>query len=469
MRNRDSLPTLTPKQNNVLKYVQAYIQKNGVSPSHNELGKRFKLSSLSSVNHYMRTLEEKGYISREKNAARSVKVQSKERLVTIPFVGFIAAGEPIEAIEEHDEVAVPSNMAPTAGEHFALGVKGNSMIDEGIFDGDTVIIRRQNTVENGETAVALINGNEVTLKKIFKEKNRIRLQPANPDLKPLYVKSVVIQGRVISILRTVENENSELYYERPGFKLYHGDCLKVLAKLPENSVDMVFADPPYMLSNGGFSVHAGKRVSVNKGEWDKSGGLKKDFEFHLEWIKAAKRVLKPNGTLWISGTYHSIYQCGFALQVVGFHILNDISWFKPNASPNLSCRFFTASHETLVWARKDRKGKHTFNYNLMKNGSWPEDQLKKPGLQMRSVWAMGTPKTAEKKFGKHPTQKPEDLLKRVVLASTNKGDLVVDPFTGSSTTGIVAHLHGRNFIGIDTDRKFLDVSIKRFEDLKRLI
>lgn len=257
------------------------------------------------------------------------------------------------------------------------------------------------------------------------------------------------------------------YYEKPKFKLYNADCLEVLAQMPENSVDMIFADPPYLLSNGGFTVHAGRRVSVNKGEWDKSNGLKKDFEFHLEWIQAARRVLKPNGTIWISGTYHSIYQCGFALQVAKYHILNDVAWFKPNASPNLSCRYFTASHETLVWARKDKDAKHTFNYDLMKNGQWPEDQLKKPGLQMRSVWAIGTPKTIEKKFGKHPTQKPEDLLKRIVLASTNKGDLVLDPFTGSSTTGIAAYLYGRNFIGVDTDKKFLDVSVKRFEELDK--
>ncbi|HCA67599.1 MAG: DNA methylase N-4 [Candidatus Jacksonbacteria bacterium RIFOXYA2_FULL_44_7] len=257
------------------------------------------------------------------------------------------------------------------------------------------------------------------------------------------------------------------YYSKPRFTLYHGNCMDTLAELPENSVDMVFADPPYLLSNGGFTVHAGRRVSVNKGEWDKSNGLKKDFEFHLEWILAVRRVLKPHGTIWISGTYHSIYQCGFALQVRKFHILNDIAWFKPNASPNLSCRFFTASHETLIWARKDKKAKHIFNYNLMKNGKWPEDQLKKPGLQMRSVWAMGTPKTIEKKFGKHPTQKPENLLKRIVLASTNKGDLIIDPFTGSSTTGIAAYLLGRSFIGIDTDKKYLNLSIKRFEELHR--
>ncbi|MBP8994872.1 MAG: site-specific DNA-methyltransferase [Bacteroidales bacterium] len=257
------------------------------------------------------------------------------------------------------------------------------------------------------------------------------------------------------------------YYEKPAFKLYHADCLDILAKLPENSIDMVFADPPYFLSSGSFTCQNGKMVSVKKGDWDLSNGTQKNFEFHLKWIKACRRVLKPQGTIWISGTYHSIYQCGFALELADFHLLNDIAWFKPNASPNLSCRFFTASHETLLWARKDQKAKHIFNYELMKNGSWPEDFLKKPNSQMRSVWAINTPKAIEKKFGKHPTQKPEELLKRIVLASTNKGDLILDPFTGSSTTGIAAYLLGRKFVGIDTEKQYLDLSIKRFEELER--
>ncbi len=257
------------------------------------------------------------------------------------------------------------------------------------------------------------------------------------------------------------------YYEKQKFKLYNANCLDILAELPENSVDMIFADPPYNLSNGGFTVHAGQMVSVNKGDWDKSKGFQDDYTFHYKWLEACRRVLKPNGTLWVSGTYHSIYQCGHALQSLGYHILNDVAWFKPNASPNLSCRYFTASHETLIWARKDKKGKHVFNYDLMKNGDWLGDSLKKPNTQMRSVWAIGTPRSIEKRFGKHPTQKPEDLLKRIVLASTNKNDLILDPFTGSSTTGIATYLFGRNFIGIDTDKKFLDLSIKRFEELDK--
>jgi len=255
------------------------------------------------------------------------------------------------------------------------------------------------------------------------------------------------------------------YFSHIGIKLYFGDVVEVLNNLPKESVDLIFADPPYNLSNDGFTCHAGKRVSVNKGEWDKSKGIDEDFQFHYNWIAACKRVLKPDGTLWISGTYHSIYACGFALQKQGWHLINDICWFKPNASPNLSCRMFTASHETLLWAKKDKKAKHTFNYDLMKNGKWDSDFIKKPNKQMRSVWAINTPKNIEKKYGKHPTQKPEALLERIILASSNEGDVILDPFCGSGTTGVVAIRHGRKFIGIDSERKYLDeLAIPRLKD-----
>ncbi|MDY0097419.1 MAG: site-specific DNA-methyltransferase [Candidatus Dojkabacteria bacterium] len=229
---------------------------------------------------------------------------------------------------------------------------------------------------------------------------------------------------------------------------------------------MIFADPPYFLSNGTFSCQNGKMVNVKKGDWDMSNSLEETVEFHKTWLKECKRVLKPNGTIWVSGTYHSIYQCGILIQELGYRILNDIAWFKPNASPNLSCRFFTASHETLIWARKEQKKPHTFNYNLMKNGSWDEDKIKKPNKQMRSVWEIKTTPLSEKIYGKHPTQKPKELLKRIILASTNKGDLILDPFTGSSTTGLVAVEYGRKFIGIDKEKEYLDLSIQRYNNLK---
>lgn len=263
-----------------------------------------------------------------------------------------------------------------------------------------------------------------------------------------------------------KDQKHKSFYKAKGFDLIRGDSVSVLKDSLTNRFDMIFADPPYHLSNGGFTVHAGRRVSVNKGKWDESKGIAVDFEFHKKWIEACYRTLKPGGTIWVSGTYHSIYACGYALQLAGLKILNDITWFKPNASPNLSGRYFTASHETILWARKGEKTKHTFNYKDMREGPWHlQDRLKNAGKQMRSVWAIGTPANGEKKFGKHPTQKPIALLERIVLASTKKGDLILDPFTGSSTTGLAAVKHGRKFIGIDTEREYLSLSVKRYKDL----
>ena len=248
--------------------------------------------------------------------------------------------------------------------------------------------------------------------------------------------------------------------------LFNNDCMDILNSIPDNSIDMIFADPPYMLSNNGFTCQSGKRVNVNKGTWDKSKGIEKDSNFHNNWISACRRILKPEGTIWISGTYHSIYQCGYFLQKNNFHILNDIAWFKPNASPNLSCRFFTASHETILWARKEKKAKHTFNYKAMKNGSFPEDKLKKENTQMRSVWSITAPRNEEKEYGKHPAQKPLDLIKRIILASTKENDIVLDPFCGSGTTGVACSLlKNRSFIGIEIEKKYCELAKKRFTAL----
>ena len=255
------------------------------------------------------------------------------------------------------------------------------------------------------------------------------------------------------------------YLKERDFVLYHSDLFEVLGQLAESSVDMIFADPPYNLSNDGFSIHAGKMVSVNKGDWDKSQGFEKDYEFHRAWLEACRRVLKPQGTLWVSGTYHSIYQCGHAIQSLGYHLLNDVTWYKPNAAPNLSCRMFTASHETLLWVRKEKAAKHVYNYDHMREGDWSGDFMKVPNKQMRSVWAINTPKPYEKKYGKHPTQKPLELLERIVLASTEPGAIILDPFTGSSTTGLAAVKHGRKFIGIDKEKNYLELSEKRYRDL----
>jgi site-specific DNA-methyltransferase (adenine-specific) len=255
-----------------------------------------------------------------------------------------------------------------------------------------------------------------------------------------------------------------IYFKNKKSTLYLGDATEILNSLEPESVDLIFADPPYNLSNDGFTCQSGKQASVNKAYWDKSKGFEVDSDFHSRWIEACYRLLKPNGSMWISGTYHSIYACGYALNKKSWHIINDICWFKPNASPNLACRQFSASHETLLWAKKSKNAKHTFNYKDLKYGKWENDFFKKPDKQMRSVWAINTSPKSEKFFGKHPTQKPLALLERIILASSNEGDVVLDPFCGSGTTGVASIRNNRSFIGIDSEVEYLDkLAIPRIE------
>jgi site-specific DNA-methyltransferase (adenine-specific) len=236
-------------------------------------------------------------------------------------------------------------------------------------------------------------------------------------------------------------------------RIYQGDCLDLLAKIPESSVDLVFADPPYFLSNGGITCHAGKMVSVHKGDWDKSKGADSNHEFNRAWLAACQRVLRPNGSIWVSGTAHVIHSVGFAMQQLGFKLLNDISWVKPNPPPNLSCRYFTHATETIIWAARDKKSRHTFNYKAMKEAN--------RGKQMKSVWEIKPPEKWEKKFGKHPTQKPVALLERILLASTDKDDIVLDPFSGSGSTLFAALRLRRHAIGCELSAEFLALSLRR--------
>lgn len=245
-----------------------------------------------------------------------------------------------------------------------------------------------------------------------------------------------------------------------GVWLYNADCIEfmddLIEKCADGKFDMIFADPPYFLSNGGITCHAGKMVSVNKGKWDKSGGIDANHEFNRSWISRCQKLLKPNGTLWVSGTHHVIHSVGYAMQQFGMKILNDIAWEKPNPPPNLSCRYFTHSTETILWAAKNAKSKHHFNYDQMREIN--------RGKQMKSVWVLNTPRRDEKEFGKHPTQKPVSLLERIILASTDKGDLIFDPFSGSSTTGVAAVKLQRKFVGTELEQEFVELSKERLQN-----
>lgn len=247
--------------------------------------------------------------------------------------------------------------------------------------------------------------------------------------------------------------------EEVGASLYQANCLNFMDKLikqyPKGYFDMIFADPPYFLSNGGITCRAGKMVKVDKGGWDKSQGAEVNHEFNLAWLSRCQKLLKSNGTIWVSGTHHIIHSVGYAMQQLNMKILNDITWEKPNPPPNLSCRYFTHSTEIIIWAAKNEKSKHIFNYKKMRreNGN----------KQMKTVWNIKPPARQEKDFDKHPTQKPLALLERIICASTRAKSLIFDPFSGSSTTGVAAILNKRRFIGCELEKAYIKISKKRLQ------
>lgn len=248
------------------------------------------------------------------------------------------------------------------------------------------------------------------------------------------------------------------YYrsENKDFTLAQGNSLELLKNI-NFKFNMIFADPPYFLSNGGISVQSGKMVSVNKGNWDKSQGFEKDNDFNRQWLSLCREHLTDDGTIWVSGTFHNIFSVAQQMTEIGYKILNCITWQKSNPPPNLSCRYFTHSTEFILWARKSQKSKHYFNYELMKeiNG----------GTQMRDVWTLPAIAKWEKSCGKHPTQKPLPLLARIILASTKENDWILDPFAGSSTTGIAASILGRRFLGLEKETEFLKIAKSRRQEL----
>ena len=281
-------------------------------------------------------------------------------------------------------------------------------------------------------------------------------------LSELAKKSLYVTIKVgVGVMRKIIAKTVPFYYETNDAGIVLGDSFQILRKIKPESVDMIFADPPYFLSNDGITCQGGKMVSVNKGSWDKlksenGKSIEEKHKFNRRWIKLCKRVLKPNGTIWVSGTLHNIYSIGMALEQEGFKIINNITWQKTNPPPNLACRCFTHSTETILWARKDeKKCRHFFDYSKMKemNG----------GKQMKDVWVGSLTKPSEKSEGKHPTQKPEYLLERIILASTEEGQVELDPFCGSGTTGSVALKHNRKFIGIDNVEEYLQITQRRLE------
>lgn len=452
---------LTKKQKKVIDFIESYTQKNGMSPSHDEMRRYLKLSSVSTVNHYMKILQEKGYINREKNTARSVEIGKKESIINIPFKGYIAAGQPIEVIEEYETIPVPGSLFSN-GELFALGVKGDSMIDEGIFDGDTVIIRKQNTVEDGETAVALINNNEVTLKKIYKEKNRIRLQPANPNLKPFYVKEVIIQGKVISTFRNIEEQDAK----SSGIKLnniYRSDCIEFMKSMEENSVDLTVTSPPYdeLRDYKGYSFDF-ENIAKQLFKVTKKGGV-------VVWVVGDK-IKKGNKSL-------TSFKQALYFQQVGFNV-HDVMIYRKKNTPFMRSNAYTNCFEFMFVFSKDtpktfnplkvktvRQGKEMLPFNKGADGV-NKKILKelKPEKTMTNIWeyAVGFGgSTSDRLAFDHPAIFPEKLAEDHILSWSKEGDIIFDPMCGSGTTCKIAKKNNRHYIGCDISEEYVKLANTR--------
>jgi len=285
---------------------------------------------------------------------------------------------------------------------------------------------------------SIILGEEVNM--LDNTAKNILVEPFTKDTVMLTTKQEIYQATHENIQQFINN-------------IFLGDCVDLMNRLPSNSIDLIFADPPYNLSNGKklnitFIKSGGKNLNTDKGEWDKFENIESYENFTSNWLKEAYRILKENGSIWVAGSYHNIYTVGYYLQKIGFTLLNEILWHKTDATPNLSCTRFVADHENFIWARKGKK--NTFNYQILKelNG----------GKQMRSIWPKGKTSGGKKV---HPTQKPEWLLHRIIIATSYEGDLVFDPFLGSGTTAVVAKKLNRHFLGVEINKTFYDVAKER--------
>lgn len=441
---------LGKRKKQILDFVNSYTDKNSFAPSLEEIKKKIGLSSVSTVHHHLKDLEKQGYLKRQGGKPRSI--EARNLTITIPLRGYIAAGQPIEAVNIYETIDVPKNLLSGSGEHYALRVSGDSMINEGIFDGDTVVVREQNSVENGETAVALINDNEVTLKKIYKEKNRIRLQPANPRLKPFYFKEVIIQGKVVSTFRNLEEQEKKDNFKFNQFLC--GDVLEMMKKIPDNSIHFAVTSPPYnvgkdydnhndKMSHDEYLLWLNKvwietkRVLVNGGRFAINiapTGIRDFVAIHHDFIEQMKNIDMKFRTeiLWYKQT-----------------MLKRTAWgsFKSPANPHI----VPSWEYVLIFTKGD---------NRLDGDQKMADITKEEFMKFSDGFWKIKPETQRKG---HPAPFPEELIYRLTKFYSYKGNNILDMFGGTGTVAVIAKRTGRNFIHIDISPQYCKVAKDRFE------
>ncbi|MGB2762700.1 MAG: transcriptional repressor LexA [Minisyncoccales bacterium] len=501
---------ITKKQKQVLDFIFSYHKKKGYSPSLEEICKKFKLASVSTAYFHISKLESLGYLKRKHNKPRSIEIVKKETMINIPLLGLIAAGQPIEATQNKETIAVPQNRLSRYGEFYALRVIGNSMIDENINDGDIVLVKQQSIAENGQKVVVLIDNYEATLKKFYKERGFIRLQPANKTIEPIIIKKdkeITIQGIVIDVIKNEKELQAEKIStaeeikknaKLPLNKIILGDAVKELRKLPDNSCDVIIIDPPYNIGKD-FGNNLDKRELNEYVEWSKN------------WINEAIRIMKPMGTMFIYGFSEILAYLSIEIPINKRWLI----WHYTNKNV-ASLNFWQRSHEAIICAWKDKpifnrddirepytegflngaagkvrkgtagrfssNGKETV-YKAHKGGALPRDVIKIPALAggagMNERWFIcktckgqvfeprELKKHADHEIIKHPTQKPLELSRKLVTSAMPKKDgVVLVPFVGTGSECVAAKELGQSYIGFEINSDYIKLAEKYLENTK---
>lgn len=466
---------LTKRQKQILDYIKKYIKGNDYAPTHEEIRRHFRLVSKSTVHKHIEGLKKKGYLEKLDRQTRAIQISENGKnsdLVSIPLLGIIAAGQPIEAVEDRETITIPKAQLSRSGEHFALRVQGESMIDEGIFDGDTVIIRKQPNAKNGETVVALVNGNEATLKKIYKEKNGFRLQPANPKTKPIFAKELVIQGKVTNVIRKFEE--LEKFVPRVKIKtketrslkngslkkylnhIFLGDIMDILKKLPDKSVDMIFGDPDY-------------NVGIKYGNKAYTKTFDEYIDWYIELTKESMRVLRDDGNLFMLNYPKQNAHLRVKYLDSEYSLIHEYAWIY-NTNVGHTPKRFTTAHRTILHVRKTKKSKFykgqvALPYKNptdkrilenLKNGS--------KGRMPYSWFYFDLVKNVSKEKTYHACQIPQKLTEMLIKSCTKPNDIALILFGGSGAELEVCKSLKRQYISAEIDKKYHELIVDRLKN-----
>lgn len=492
----------TKRQKQILDFITSFQKKKGFAPSLEEIKKHLKLSSVSTIHFHIKKLQDEGFLNKGENSPRSISVYESQQMVKIPLMGTIAAGQPIEAIQVKETIAIPKTKVMKGGNFYALRVAGNSMIDENINDGDVVLVKEQQSAENGQKVVALIDNYEATLKTFYKEKNQIRLQPANKEYEPIIIKKgeqeVVIQGLVVDVIRNIDSivdgktafgedlkkekyKISEFddafvnikeilgkpYYETEDCMIFNLDCISAMEKIPKQFIDLTVTSPPYNIGK----------------EYEENMSVVEYIRWCTKWMNEIFRLTSKAGSFWLNIGYFEFKNKAKALPIAyllwdksPFYLIQEVIW---NYGAGVAGKnFLSPRNEKLLWYVKnsedyifnldDIRDKNVKYPNQKKNGKLRCNPL---GKNPSDVWQIPKVTSGKNRSSKermnHPAQFPEALIDRVIKASSNKKQIIFDPFLGSGTSAIVSLENKRKFIGIEISKEYCDISKKRIQDYLR--